>query len=227
MPRAPAGGKECYLLLDGMSEAFLLQIRARLLPLGVVPVAPRGGTAAAVLVPLVRRAGNLTVLLTVRSATLADHAGQISLPGGRADAGDRDLIATALRETWEEVGIAAQHIDVLGCLPTVVTGTGFVVTPVVGVVQPPPELRIAAAEVEEAFEVPLAFVLDPANYRTESAFLRGSQRNYHVLSHAGRRIWGATAAILRSLTDVAPQARDPDVAPQARKPDVVQHREAS
>ncbi len=184
-----------------MTEAFLLQIRARLLPLGVAPLAPRGGAAAAVLVPLVRRAGTLTVLLTVRSATLADHAGQISLPGGRVDAGDRDLVATALRETWEEVGIAAQHVDVMGCLPTVFTGTGFVVTPVVGVVQPPPELRLAATEVEEVFEVPLAFVLDRANYVSESAFLRGRRRDYHVLSHAGRRIWGATAAILRSLTD--------------------------
>ncbi len=184
-----------------MSEAFLLQIRARLLPLGVAPAAPRGGTAAAVLVPLVRRAGNLTVLLTVRSATLADHAGQVSLPGGRVDAADRDPVATALRETWEEVGIAAHHIDVLGCLPTVVTGTGFVVTPVVGVVQAPPELRLAASEVEEAFEIPLGLVLDPANYVAESAVLRGRPRSYHVLSHAGRRIWGATAAILRSLSD--------------------------
>jgi 8-oxo-dGTP pyrophosphatase MutT (NUDIX family) len=167
---------------------------------GMAPGAA-AGIAAAVLVPLMRRAGDLTVLLTVRAATLADHAGQISFPGGRIEPTDADVTAAALRETWEEVGIAADCVDVLGCLPAVATGSGFLVTPVVAVVQPPASLRLAPDEVAEAFEVPLEFVLDVHNYARETAFLRGRQRTYSVLRYRGRRIWGATAAILRSLTD--------------------------
>ncbi|MBM3507186.1 MAG: CoA pyrophosphatase [Alphaproteobacteria bacterium] len=186
-----------------MSEALLHRVRRRLLPppLGT-PGALRDAAAipAAVLVPLLQRGEQLSVLLTVRAATLADHAGHISLPGGRIDVSDRDPVGAALRETWEEVGIESGRIEVLGCLPAVLTGTGFHVTPVVALVRPPAALRLAAAEVSQAFEVPLGHVLDPANYVQEEAVLRGRSRKHYLLPYQGRRIWGATAAILLSLS---------------------------
>lgn len=184
-----------------VGEVFLERLRARL----GRPPAPlrregRGDLVpAAVLVPLIARPGGLAVLLTLRAAGLADHAGQIGFPGGRMEAGDDGPIAAALRETEEEVGIPPHLIEVLGCLPEFATGTGFAVTPVVGLVRPTFRLRLAAEEVADAFEVPLAFVLDAANHRTETAVLRGAARTYYVLAYEQRRIWGATAAMLVSL----------------------------
>ena len=165
----------------------------------------RERAAASVLVPLVERAAGLTVLLTQRSANLRDHAGQISFPGGRAEASDADAVATALRETEEEVGLARRHIEVIGWLPEYRTVTYYDVTPVIGLVQPPFELQLDAQEVSEVFEVPLAFLMNPAHHQRHRFELGGYQREF--LSMPWPRndgaephfIWGATAAMLRNL----------------------------
>ena len=163
--------------------------------------ADRPLTAAAVLVPLVARDGGATVMLTVRTDTLTDHPGQISFPGGRIEEGDADAVAAALRETSEEVGIGADFITVAGRLGDYATGTGFLVTPVVGFVRAGFHLTLCEDEVADVFEVPLAFVLDRANHRRESRQLRGALRSYWVMEWQGRRIWGATAGMLVNLSE--------------------------
>ncbi|WP_254432685.1 CoA pyrophosphatase [Magnetospirillum sp. SS-4] len=160
-------------------------------------------TAAAVLVPLVERPGGLSVMLTKRTAHLAHHPGQISFPGGRLEEVDNgDLIACALRETAEEVGLDPALIRVLGRLDDYVTGTGFIVTPVVGLIRPPFQLSPDSFEVAEVFEVPLDFVLDQANHSLERREVRGRQRPFWALTWNDRLIWGATAGILVNLSDV-------------------------
>lgn len=167
----------------------------------------RAAANASVLVPLVLR-DNITVLLTERTAHLNDHPGQISFPGGRVQAGDADATATALRETEEEVGLAASHIDVLGRLPEYTTGTGFIVTPVVALVRPDFSPQPDPFEVAEVFEVPLAFLMDPRNHRRHVVEVGGVRREFLSMPWNGpdrhgdpRRyfIWGATAAMLRNL----------------------------
>jgi 8-oxo-dGTP pyrophosphatase MutT (NUDIX family) len=158
---------------------------------------------AAVLVPLVMREAGLTVLLTQRTDHLHDHAGQISFPGGRVESTDADPIATALRETHEETGLAPQHINVLGSLPRYYTGTGFAVTPVTGLVSPSFTLAPDEFEVAEVFEVPLSFITEPANYRLHQAqFPDGSVRHYYSVPWQKYFIWGATAAMLHGLYQV-------------------------
>lgn len=130
-------------------------------------------TPAAVLFPIVQRDDGQTVLLTQRTAHLKDHGGQISFPGGRVETEDRTPVHTALRETEEEIGLAREHVEVLGFLPEYRTGTGFRVTPVVALVTPPFDLALDPFEVAEAFEVPLAFLLDPANHKRHSLHYRG------------------------------------------------------
>lgn len=160
---------------------------------------------ASVLVPLVQRDGGLTLLLTQRTAHLRDHAGQISFPGGRAEPGDADAVDTALRETEEEVGLARRHVEVIGALPVYRTVTNFDVTPVVALVQPPFEIRPDSFEVAEVFEVPLAFLMTPANHRRHLFEHDGHRREF--LSMPWPRpdgqgeyfIWGATAAMLRNF----------------------------
>ena len=160
---------------------------------------------AAVLVPLVRRPEGLTVLLTRRTDHLNDHAGQVSFPGGRTDPEDADAVATALREAHEEVGIAADEVEVIGRLPTYTTVTAYEVTPVVGLLHPPRSLAMDAFEVAEVFEVPLAFLMDPANHQRHSFTFQDISRQF--LSMPWSRdpaadqyfIWGATAAMLRNL----------------------------
>lgn len=164
-----------------------------------LPSPPGGPVAAAVLVPLVERRAGVTVLLTVRTATVAVHAGQISFPGGRIEAEDASPVAAALRETHEEIGVGAEHIEVAGRLADYETGTGFRVTPVVGFLHGAFALRLSPAEVADAFEVPLAFVLDPAHHARETAVLRGAERTFWVLRWRERRIWGATAGMLVNL----------------------------
>ena len=156
-------------------------------------------TPAAVLVPLVDRAGGLSVLLTRRTDHLHDHPGQIAFPGGRCEEGDVSPIHTALRETEEEIGLARRHVDVLGLLPRYITGTGFAVTPVVAIVTTPFELRLDPFEVAEAFEVPLTFLLDPLNHRRHRIEVRGAQREFWAMPFGDYFIWGATAGMLRSL----------------------------
>ncbi len=156
-------------------------------------------TPAAVLVPIVLRPEQPTVLLTQRTAHLRDHAGQISFPGGRTEADDAGPVHAALREAEEEIGLSPHHVEVIGYLPEYRTGTGFSVTPVVGFVTPPFELRLDAFEVAEAFEVPLAFLLDTANHQEHEIQWRGRLRRYHAMPYGDRFIWGATAGMIVSL----------------------------
>jgi len=159
----------------------------------------RAPTPASVLVPLVLRPNGLTVLLTQRTAHLTDHAGQISFPGGRAEAYDRDAIDTALRESEEEIGLDRRHVEILGTLPQYLTGTGYCVTPVVGLVQPPFEVTADPSEVAAIFEVPLSFLMDGANHQRLSADLPGGRRTFYAMPYEGYFIWGATAGMLRNL----------------------------
>jgi len=158
--------------------------------------------AAAVLVPLVDRAEGLTVLLTQRTAHLTAHAGQIAFPGGRMEPDDPDAVATALRETEEEVGLPREHVTVVGRLDNYVTGTGFEITPIVGIVTPPFPIVIDPYEVAEAFEVPLSFVLDRRNHHQVERDSAGRRRVFYVLPYEGRNIWGATAGMLVNLAEV-------------------------
>jgi 8-oxo-dGTP pyrophosphatase MutT (NUDIX family) len=156
-------------------------------------------TRAAVLVPIVDRPNGLTILLTQRTAHLTDHAGQISFPGGRMEPDDPHPTAAALRETAEEVGLSADRIDILGRLDTYVTVTGYEIIPIVGLVRPPFILTPDPFEVAEVFEVPLAFIVDPANHQKHSSNLRGQTRHFFVLPYQNRYIWGATAGMLVNL----------------------------
>ena len=161
--------------------------------------AERAPTPASVLVPLVQRPAGLTVLLTQRTAHLTDHAGQVSFPGGRAEDYDRDAIDTALRESEEEIGLARRHVEVLGVLPNYLTGTGYCVTPVVALLQPPFEVTADPGEVAAIFEVPLAFLMDGAHHQRLSVELPGGRRSFYAMPYEGYYIWGATAGMLRNL----------------------------
>jgi len=157
---------------------------------------------AAVLVPVVDRSEGLTLIFTQRTDHLSAHAGQISFPGGRMEDVDRSPEDTALRETEEEIGLARGRIELLGRLDTYVTRTGFRVTPVVGLVRPPIELTPDPTEVKEVFEVPLTFILDPANPQRHSREFMGTQRYFYAFPYNQRYIWGATAGMLVNLRDV-------------------------
>ncbi len=157
---------------------------------------------AAVLVPLVDRTEGMSVLLTQRTAHLSAHAGQISFPGGRIEPEDLDAVAAALRETEEEIGLPREHVTLIGRLDTYVTGTGFEITPVVGIVAAPFALTIDPFEVAEVFEVPLSFVLDPGNHRRTEREFEERRRVFFVLPYQNRNIWGATAGMLVNLAEV-------------------------
>jgi 8-oxo-dGTP pyrophosphatase MutT (NUDIX family) len=153
---------------------------------------------AAVLIPVVDHP-QPTVLLTQRSAHLNDHAGQISFPGGKIDATDASPLAAALREAEEEVGLKREFIEPIGYLDLYATGFGFRILPTVARVKPGFKLSINRGEVDDAFEVPLAFLMDPANHQLHSKEFRGMERSYYAMPFAERYIWGATAGILRVL----------------------------
>lgn len=160
-------------------------------------------TPAAVLVPLVEREEGLSVLLTQRTAHLSHHPGQISFPGGRLEECDQgDAVVCALRETEEEIGLPPARVDVVGRLDDYVTGTGFRVFPVVGLIRPPFELNPDPFEVAEVFEVPLCFILDPANHQLHSRVVEGRDRAFYAMPYENRFIWGATAGMLVNLYEV-------------------------
>ncbi len=166
---------------------------------------------AAVLILVINQPDAPTVLFTQRTAHLTDHAGQISFPGGRVEADDRDPEHTALREAEEETGVDAARIDIIGRIPQYTTGTGYLVTPVVGWLEPPVQYRPDPTEVEECFEVPLGFLIDINNHRLETAMYKGRMRSYYALPWGRRYIWGATAGMLVTLTRVLAAAQGRDV----------------
>ena len=163
---------------------------------------------AAVLVPVVNHADVPTVLLTKRTEHLTKHAGQVSFPGGKVDDTDADAVAAALREAHEEIGLEAGRVDVCGFLDTYRTGTGFEITPVVGLVTPGFELVLQESEVQAVFEVPLDFFLDRRNHQRQSAVWQGMRREYYAMPFGDYFIWGATAAMLVNLCDVMEAVRE-------------------
>jgi len=154
---------------------------------------------SAVLVPLIDHAAGMSVLLTQRTDHLHTHAGQISFPGGRVEPGDHDSVDTALRETEEEIGLDREHVEVITLLDTYDTMTGFRITPVVGIVRPGFALELDPFEVANAFEIPIDLALDTAKYQRKSRVYQGIKRQFYVLDHEERYIWGATAGILFNL----------------------------
>ncbi|TMJ22566.1 MAG: CoA pyrophosphatase [Alphaproteobacteria bacterium] len=202
------------------SDAFFERARARLgfdVPPGLVDpniVPPSGdpGTdrmlqiiareqpvrPAAVLIPVVDHP-QPTVLLTQRSVHLAEHAGQISFPGGKIDATDASPLDTALREAFEEIGLGREFIEPIGYLDLYGTGFGFRILPTLARVRPGFKLVVNHSEVDDAFEVPLAFLMNPENHQVHSKEFRGMERSYYAMPFAERYIWGATAGILRVL----------------------------
>ncbi len=178
-PRLPAGGE-----IDGLSaEAF-----ANLKP-------------AAVLMGVVPRASGPTFVLTLRPTTMASHAGQVAFPGGKVDPCDKDAVGAALREADEEIGLRTQDVSLIGCDGEYLTGSGYRITPVLGLLPATFEAVRDETEVEAVFETPLDFLMNPANHQAKSAHWNGKLRRYYEMPHNGNRIWGVTAGIIRSLHD--------------------------
>ena len=173
---------------DDMNE------RARMIPDGVVT------KPASVLIPIILRESGPSVMLTQRTAHLSSHAGQIAFPGGRQDDGEIAL-AAALRETLEETGLQSTYISPLGYLDGYLTITHYMVTPVVALVREGFDLQAHAHEVDDIFEVPLAFLMNPANCQTQSREWKGMVRHFYVYPHGERYIWGATAGMIKNLYD--------------------------
>lgn len=182
----------------GQGEPWLAGLPPELSP-GFVHLVPAEPIPAAVLVPIVDRGDELSVLLTQRAADLKRHAGQISFPGGRLEVVDRGPLEAALRETEEEIGLPRSHVDVLGYLPDHLIISGYRVTPVVALVRPGFELRLDRTEVTEAFEVPLVHLLDPGNHRARRRKLGEGEIEVYDIPFGDRNIWGATAGMLLTL----------------------------
>mgnify|MGYP003299072436 CR=1 FL=1 len=157
---------------------------------------------AAVLVPIVERNDGLKVILTKRSNNLKQHPGQISFPGGKSEKIDKSLVATALRETKEEIGISKKNVEILGQLPKHVTITGFKITPFIGRIRMGFSTEIQTSEVSEIFEVPLSYLSNPKNFRVESVKWKGKKRFFYSIPYGPYYIWGATARILKNLADL-------------------------
>ena len=162
----------------------------------------RSPTSAAVLVPIVLWPAGMTILLTQRSDNLNDHAGQISFPGGRIEPDDADAARAAIREMQEEVGIEPDRVEVVGELDLYVTRTGFQVTPIVAFVNPPFTVKPDPFEVAEVFEMPLSYLLDPANLERHSRQFEGRTRYFYAIPYGEHYIWGATAGMLVNLVQV-------------------------
>ena len=160
------------------------------------PAEPVG--EAAVLVPIVA-SSSLTMLLTKRADTLKRHRGQIAFPGGRFEDADDSPLTTALRETEEEIGLRPEFVEPIGYLDSYRTRTGFQITPVVGLVRPGFDLNLDAREVASAFEVPLAFLMDPDNHKRDSRMWNGRERHFYAMPYREHYIWGATAGMIKNL----------------------------
>jgi 8-oxo-dGTP pyrophosphatase MutT (NUDIX family) len=168
---------------------------------GIDVVPPGPHRRAAVLVPVVPRPDGLGVVFTVRSAHLRDHSGQIAFPGGKIDPTDATPADAAVREAREEIGLEAGAIRTLGYLDPYLSATGFLVMPVLGLVDPDAPLRLNPDEVADTFEAPLAYLLDRSRRRIESAAWQGRTRRYYVIAYGVHRIWGVTAGIVNNLHD--------------------------
>ena len=166
--------------------------------LAIDPQVVAAARPAAVLAPIVPRPDGLKVLLTLRSAQLRSHSGQVAFPGGKLDAGETPQ-ETALREAREEIGLAPEQVEPLGWLDPYLTGTGYRVAPLVALIDPAFSPRPNPAEVADAFETPFAFLMDAANHRLEERQWRGRTRKFYAMPYGERYIWGVTAGILRNL----------------------------
>ncbi len=164
-----------------------------------LPVLPESRTPAAILLPIIDRPGGLTVLLTERSSDLRHHPGQIAFPGGRVEEGDRDVVEAALRETEEEIGLSREYVEVLGFLDDQLVISGFRVTPVVALVRPEFTLVLDPNEVASSFEVPLDFVMNPANHRPRRVVIAGVEMKFKDITFDTYTIWGMTGGVLVTL----------------------------
>ncbi len=154
---------------------------------------------AAVLIPVVDRREGASVILTKRTEKLRSHSGQVAFPGGRIDPTDPTPEYAALRETEEEIGLAPSYIEVVGRMPDYVSGSGFRIAPILSVVRPDFRLSINPDEVDDAFEVPLAFLMDPRNHTRDSRIWQERERYFYTMPFGERHIWGVTAGIIRTL----------------------------
>jgi len=181
------------------ADGFPSQGDHRLPALHVPPPPKAGYRAAAVLVGLVAHAAGVSVILTTRASTLKVHSGQIAFPGGKIEPDDRDPVAAALREAHEEIGLEPRHVEPIGYLDPYLTGSGFLIQPVVAKVEPPFVLKINPGEVGDAFEVPLSFLMNAKHHELHTREADGVSRRFYAMPFEKRLIWGATAGILRHL----------------------------
>lgn len=199
LPKVPLQALQAQALVQRFSSAHVWTPELLAEP----RFSQRAPVHASVLVPLVRRDSGLTVLLTERTTHLSSHSGQVAFPGGKADPEDADAIDTALREAEEEIGLERRFVHVLGAMPIYTTGSAFLVTPVVALVNSAVTVTANPHEVADIFEVPLRFLMDPANHRHHAVDWAGSRREWLSMPYtdgtAERFIWGATAGMLRNL----------------------------
>lgn len=154
---------------------------------------------AAVLITLIERDGEARIILTQRACQLRDHSGQIAFPGGKIEETDKTPEEAALREAHEEIGLSGAQVRILGCQPLYYTGTGFEITPVVAIAEPPFSFQIDAAEVAAVFDVPLSFLMNPTNHLREKRLIHGEERLFYAMAYQDYYIWGATAGMIRAL----------------------------
>lgn len=154
---------------------------------------------AAVLIAVVERAGQACMIMTQRTRNLRSHSGQVAFPGGQIDAEDESVVAAALRETHEEIGVEREAFEVIGRMPDYVTATGYQIAPVLAVASPGIRYQINPDEVAAAFEVPLGFLMDPRNHKQESTIWQGVEHQYWTMPYGNRYIWGVTARLIRAI----------------------------